>query len=117
MSYAIITTDDFKKDFKTIFKKYPSLIKDIEALKATLLKNPTEGTPLGKDCYKIRMKISSKNQGKSGGARVITCVKVVKEKIFLISIYDKSEMGNISDKEFTERLKTIEKHTLNHDSD
>lgn len=32
------------------------------------------GIPLGKNCYKIRLKISSKNSGKSGGARIITHV-------------------------------------------
>jgi hypothetical protein len=30
------------------------------------MENPTQGTPLGKDCYKIRMAISSKNKGKNG---------------------------------------------------
>jgi hypothetical protein len=55
------------------------------------------GEPLGRDCYKIRMAITSKNKGKSGGARIITCVKVVNETVFLISIYDKSEKENIED--------------------
>ncbi|MFN8344891.1 MAG: type II toxin-antitoxin system RelE/ParE family toxin [Spirosomataceae bacterium] len=70
-----------------------------------LLENPQQGTPLGKNLYKIRMPIASKGQGKSGGARVITCVKILKEKIFLVAIYDKSEMEVISEKELSERLK------------
>jgi len=37
------------------------------------------------------MKISSKRKGKSGGARIITCVKVVETKIILLAIYNKSE--------------------------
>jgi hypothetical protein len=53
------------------------------------------------------MPIASKGQGKSGGARVITCVKIIKEKIFLVAIYDKSEMEVISEKELSERLKSI----------
>lgn len=28
-----------------------------------------QGEPLGKDCYKIRMAITSKGKGKSGGSR------------------------------------------------
>lgn len=36
----------------------------MEKLKAILLKNPTEGISLGKNCYKIRLKIGSKNTGK-----------------------------------------------------
>lgn len=43
------------------------------------------------------MKITSKTGGKSGGARVISCVKVLNNRITFISIYDKSEMENISD--------------------
>jgi hypothetical protein len=108
MKFAIITTEDFKRDFKRLFRKYPSLIEDIENLKKELENAPQQGEPLGKDCYKIRIAISSKGQGKSGGARLITNVKIVKEKIYLIAIYDKSEMENISDKELKERLKGIE---------
>lgn len=66
-----------------------------EALQA----NPIMGEPLGKDCYKVRMAISSKNKGKSGGARLITCVKIVHETIYLLSIYDKSEQETIADEE------------------
>lgn len=69
--------------------------------------NPKQGKPLGKDCYKIRMAISGKGKGKSGGARIITCVRVTAEKIYLISIYDKSEKEDISDKELNELLRLI----------
>ena len=86
MKFAIITTEDFKRDFKRLFKKYSSLIDDVENLKNELENAPQQGEPLGKDCYKIRMSISSKGQGKSGGARLITNIKIVKEKIYLIAI-------------------------------
>ena len=59
--------------------------------------NPQAGEPLGRDCFKVRMRIAAKNKGKSGGARVLTCVKVVGETIFLLTIYDKSEQESISD--------------------
>ena len=45
------------------------------------------------------MAITSKGKGKSGGARVITCVKVVEENVFLLSIYDKSEKEAMGDNE------------------
>ncbi len=67
MKFVITTTEDFKRDFKRLFKKYPSLIDDVENLEKELEKFPQQGEPLGKDCYKIRMSISSKGQGKSGG--------------------------------------------------
>ena len=63
------------------------------------------GTPLGNNCYKIRLSITSKGKGKSGGARVITYVAVIKETIVLISIYDKSEQSAITDVEIKARLR------------
>ena len=73
----------------------------------SLQENPTMGKPLGRDCYKVRMAISSKNQGKSGGARVITCVKIVDDTLYLLSIYDKSEQENIPDDEIDAVLKSL----------
>lgn len=57
------------------------------------------GTPIGKDCYKLRIAITSKSKGKSGGARMITYVRIVKQTVFLMDIYDKSEQANITNKE------------------
>jgi hypothetical protein len=51
--------------------------------------------------------IKSKGKGKSGGARVITYVQVINKTIFLLSIYDKSEKENISDKELIAILQSI----------
>ena len=65
------------------------------------------GAPLGNDCYKIRMAITSKGKGKSGGARIVTYVQIVQTNIFLLSIYDKADAANISDKELQERLKGL----------
>ena len=53
------------------------------------------------------MAISSKNKGKSGGARVITCVKIVDDTLFLLSIYDKSEQANIPDDEIDAVLQSL----------
>ena len=88
----------FRKAFKRLRKKYPSLPKDLQLLGENLQTNPTQGVALGMDCYKIRMSINSKNTGKSGGARIITCVKIVNETVHLLTIYDKSEEESISDK-------------------
>ena len=53
------------------------------------------------------MAISSKGKGKSGGARVITYVQIVNETIFLVAIYDKSEVENISEMDIQNRLRRI----------
>jgi len=53
------------------------------------------------------MAIKSKGKGKPGGARMITYVQVVKENIFMVAIYDKSESENIINKELLNRLKNL----------
>ena len=90
-----------------LVKKYPSIKKDLAVLAAQLLKEPKMGRALGNDCYKIRMAITAKGKGKSGGARVITFVQVIQTTIFLLSIYDKADAANISDKDLKERLKKL----------
>jgi mRNA-degrading endonuclease RelE of RelBE toxin-antitoxin system len=107
MSFEIIPTPFFLKDVKPLVKKYPSIKNELERLGDELLLKPRMGEPLGKDCYKIPLSIASKGKGKSGGARVITCVKIIDERIFLMAIYDKSEMENIDDLILKERLKSL----------
>lgn len=99
MNYKIELTDNFKKEAKRLIKKYPSLGSEIAELGKELAENPTLGTPLGNDIYKIRLAIASKNKGKSGGARVISFVKIIDETVFFLSIYNKGEKDSISNKE------------------
>jgi len=99
MNFDIVSSSTFEREIKGLKKKYPSLRTDVANLIALLNDDPFTGTSIGKDCYKIRMAIASKRKGKRGGARVITCVKVVRETIFLLSIYDKSDKETISDNE------------------
>jgi mRNA-degrading endonuclease RelE of RelBE toxin-antitoxin system len=107
MPFKIEATPEFLKEAKKLAKKYPSLKNDITVLAEQLVTNPTQGTPLGKDAYKIRLAITSKGKGKSGGARVITCVKIISTIVYLVSIYDKSVQGDISDKELKERINNL----------
>ena len=99
MSFNVFTTDFFDKELKRLSQKYPSVKNDFKALVDSLKEDPKKGQPLGKDCHKIRLAITSKGKGKSGGSRVITCVKIVAGSVFLLSIYDKGDKESISDKE------------------
>jgi hypothetical protein len=99
MGFSVETILPFEKEFKKLHKKYPSLKSDLLQLINSLESNPTQGTAIGNDFYKIRLSITSKNKGKSGGARVITFVKIVKQKVYLTAIYDKSDQSSISNKE------------------
>jgi mRNA-degrading endonuclease RelE of RelBE toxin-antitoxin system len=107
MRYNILTIPPFDKQLKRLAKKYPSLKKEFAELLESLEQEPEQGTNLGNNCYKIRIAIASKGKGKSGGARVITNFVITEETVFLISIYDKSEKENLSDKELDELLKYV----------
>ena len=61
----------------------------------------------GNHCYKIRLAITSKGKGKSGGARVITYVQVVHHSVYLLAIYDKAEQADIEDNDLKNLLKLI----------
>ncbi len=102
-----------------MLKKYRSLSRDLLALEHELLSNPKLGTPLGYNAYKIRLKISSKGKGKSGGARVVSLVEEatvvgqinIEDEVItvnLIAIYDKSDTATISDKELKELIKALQ---------
>lgn len=108
MSYEIITIEPFDRQLKRLAKRYLSLKDDLKELQRVLKENPKQGEPLGKKCFKIRLAITSKNKGKSGGGRVITNVLVDKEKVYLLSIYDKAEQENISDTAIERLLAFIE---------
>ena len=108
MSFSIVTTDFFERELKHLAKKYPSIKKDMAALVEQLLQQPATGTPIGNDCYKIRLAVTSKGKGKSGGARVVTHLRVTKQYLYLLSIFDKSETENISDQELQKRLKNLQ---------
>ncbi len=109
MIYNIIPNPSFLLDLKALSKKYPSIKNDInEAVKELKIK-PTIGIALGKDCFKIRVAVKSKRKGKSGGARLITCVKITKSIVYLLAVFDKAKIENISDTELAERLKEIQK--------
>ncbi len=107
MSYNVFTIPPFDKQLKRLAKKYPSLKNEFAELLESLEQDPEQGTNLGNNCYKIRIAIASKGKGKSGGARVITNFVIAEDTVFLISIYDKSEKENLTNKELDELLKYV----------
>lgn len=106
MSYNVETISHFDRELKRLSKKYASLKSEIRELAELLEKNPFQGESLGRDCYKVRISIAAKGKGKSGGGRVITCVKVMAETVILLSIYDKSSQEDIEDSFLRKLLKS-----------
>ena len=107
MSYNIVPTPKFKKEAKRLVKKYPSLKNELRELDTLLLSNPTLGTPLGHNAYKIRIAIKSKGTGKSGGGRIITYVVTENKEIYLLTIYDKADLDTIDDNTLRKVIKDI----------
>lgn len=102
MSYRIVPTRKFLRELKQLAKRYVSIGEDVEALGISLAENPFQGVDLGGGLRKIRMAITSKGRGKSGGARVITLNVILTDEdgeVFLITIYDKAERESSSVKE------------------
>ena len=91
-------TPTFERELRRLTKRYKSLPDDILRLVALLENNPNTGSSLGRGLYKIRLGIKSKGHGKRGGARVISYY-IAHGYVFLLSIYDKSELGSVSSSE------------------
>ena len=91
----------FLKDAKRLAKRYPSFKKDYVSFLDQLTKNPLLGVSLGKGVRKLRLAITSKGKGKSGGARVLTFVVDLKSddsyEVTLLTMYDKEEIYNVSE--------------------
>jgi mRNA-degrading endonuclease RelE of RelBE toxin-antitoxin system len=113
--HEIIATDNFLHEVKSLSKRHRSLKDDLAGLQSDLLENPQLGDFLGNDAYKVRLAIKSKGKGKSGGGRVITYL-VNKNidldgneyfYIFLLSIYDKSDVSTLSDNGISALIKEI----------
>lgn len=108
MSYKIIPTHRFEKELRRLAKKFPSLKNEFAQLIDVITENPESGTFIGNNCYKIRLAISSKSKGKSGGARVITYLYIESSTVYLLTIYDKSEKTDLKPNELTDMVASLE---------
>jgi mRNA-degrading endonuclease RelE of RelBE toxin-antitoxin system len=107
MSYNVRTISVFEKQARRLSKKYPSLKNELLKLIQSLKDEPVQGSSLGNNCYKIRIAISSKGKGKSGGGRVITNIAIFERIVYLLSIYDKSEKADLTPGELKALLMEI----------
>ncbi len=108
MTYNIFPTRRFEKELKRLVKKFPSLKNEFADLLLDIIKNPEYGTFIGNNCYKIRLAISSKTKGKSGGARVITYFYFESEMVYLLTIYDKGEKEDLKQNELKEIIDSLD---------
>lgn len=110
MNYNIQASTFFEREAKRLSKHYPSFKNDYLQFLNSLKENPFQGDDLGNGLRKVRMQISSKGKGKSGGARVITLNILVDEKnmdINLLLLYDKQQADNFNPAALKEALKEL----------
>lgn len=100
-------SDDFLSAYKRLKKRHKSLQSDFERLLVSLQENPYQGTELMDGIRKVRLAVSSKGRGKSGGARIIIRVVVVADELQFLYIYDKSDFANVSDSYLRDILKRM----------
>lgn len=112
MKVTIGYLDEFKRGAKALRKKYPSFQSDYDTFLKELEADPFGGEPLGHHTYKYRMAIASKGKGKSGGSRVLTYnIQQQPEDevlVTLMTIYDKSDISNVSDNYIRALVQQIE---------
>ena len=103
-------TEEFLRQAKRLAKRYRSLPDDINSLQHELIENPEIGVSLGGGKRKIRLGAKSKGGGKRGGLRVITMNVVIELSdncVNLLTIYDKKEISNVSDKYIDQIIKSL----------
>ncbi|MEB3121388.1 MAG: type II toxin-antitoxin system RelE/ParE family toxin [Snowella sp.] len=94
----------FKQDVRELSKKYRHIRSDLqttleEIAQGNLIGNQISG--VGYPVFKVRIKNSDINKGKSGGYRLIYYIQS-SEVIIMITIYSKSDQADISTKEIRE---------------
>lgn len=98
-------TLEFKRNIRRLAKKYRNIRSDIEPLTHQLARGETPGSQIqgtGYTLFKVRAKNSDINKGQSSGYRIIYYLKTV-SRIILVTIYSKTEQGDIS----PEELRTV----------
>jgi len=103
-------TEEFLRQAKRLAKRYHSLADDIDMLQHELKENPEAGVSLGGGKRKIRLGVKSKGGGKRGGLRVITLnvvLQATETSVNLLTIYDKKEIKNVSEKYIEEIIRKL----------
>ena len=91
-------TPEFQQQVRRLKRRYRSIQQDLQGLLEQLENGETPGdqmTGTGYTVYKVRLKNSDAQRGKSGGYRVIYYLRTT-ESVTLLSMYSKSDQVTIS---------------------
>lgn len=96
-SIQIDLTPRFQRDLRSLVKRYRYIQSDLQTLIEQLQVGELPGdriAGIGYDIFKVRLKNSDIQKGKSAGYRVIYYLKT-QEFIILITIYSKSDVSDV----------------------
>lgn len=109
-SFQITLTPRFKKDLRELAKRYRSIRSDLQPLIEQLQAGEITGDRIAGvkyQVFKVRIKNSNTQKGKSGGYRVIYYLKTERE-VILTTIYSKSDFSDISNEIIEEAIAQYE---------
>ncbi len=107
----IALTPRFKKDLRELAKRYRSIRSDIQPLIEQLQAGEIPGDRIAGvkyQVFKVRLKNSNIQKGKSGGYRVIYYLKTA-QAIILATIYSKSDISDVNNEIIEEAIAQYEK--------
>jgi mRNA-degrading endonuclease RelE of RelBE toxin-antitoxin system len=102
-SIQVESTSTFTRNLRNLAKKYRSIRNDIQPVIEQLERGELPGdriSGIGYEVFKVRVRNSDIQKGKSGGYRMIYYVKT-ENGIILLTVYAKSEQSNILADEIT----------------
>jgi mRNA-degrading endonuclease RelE of RelBE toxin-antitoxin system len=97
MPTKVVIADQFLRDARKLQKDYPHILQDVRALRMQLEADEKPGDRikgLEYAAFKVRVKNSDVQRGKSGGYRVIYYLEM-SDQVVLITIYSKSKQSDI----------------------
>jgi mRNA-degrading endonuclease RelE of RelBE toxin-antitoxin system len=103
-------TAKFQKKIKSLAKKYRNIQDDIIPIIRSIERGELPGDRiigLNLEIYKVRVKNSNNQKGKSSGYRLIYYVKTI-DRVILVTIYVKSEQEDIDGNEIDSIISEFE---------
>jgi mRNA-degrading endonuclease RelE of RelBE toxin-antitoxin system len=102
-------TFEFKRNIRALAKRYRNIRNDIQPLIQEIQSGKLPGdqiSGIGLTLFKVRVRNSDVEKGKRGGYR---CIYYLQEKnnITLVTIYSKSDQGDVSAKRIQDILKEM----------
>lgn len=113
-SIQVYFAEEFKRNLRALSKKYRRIRSDVEPIVEQLQAGELPGnriSGISDIVFKIRVKNSNINKGKSAGYRLIYYVQMP-AAIFLINIYSKSEQVDMSAEQIMQIISELNDATI-----